>query len=203
MTPVYKLSASSIKGRTNYGSMLAGNAAFVPPSYESIATVSVGSGGATSAEFTSIPQTYAHLQIRAITRSTRAIQSQYVGLQINNDTGSNYKVHILEGNGAAASSLVDGTTDKAQVGYAAGANASSNIFGVSVIDILDYTSTNKNKTLRGLCGIDVNGATGYANLHSGLYFATPAAITSIKLLCNDGNLAQYSHFALYGIKGAA
>jgi hypothetical protein len=44
VTPVYKLSASSVTGRTNYGSMLAGNPAYVPTDFESIATVSVGSG---------------------------------------------------------------------------------------------------------------------------------------------------------------
>jgi hypothetical protein len=47
VTPVYKLSASSITGRTNYGSMLAGNPAYdFLPDFESIATVTVGSGGA-------------------------------------------------------------------------------------------------------------------------------------------------------------
>jgi hypothetical protein len=45
VTPVYKLSASSITGRTNYGSMLAGNPVFVDIDFESIATVTVGSGG--------------------------------------------------------------------------------------------------------------------------------------------------------------
>ena len=169
--------------------------------FESIATASVGISGAANVEFTSIPSTYKHLQIRALTRSDRAIQSQYVALQINSDTGGNYKVHILEGNGSTAIAYLDGTTTAAQMGYAAGANATANVFGVSVIDILDYTSTNKNKTFRSLCGIDVNGATGYSNFHSGLYFATPVAITSIKIFCNSGNLAQYSHFALYGIKG--
>jgi hypothetical protein len=34
--------------------------------FESIATVSVGSGGAADVEFTSIPATYTHLQIRGI-----------------------------------------------------------------------------------------------------------------------------------------
>jgi hypothetical protein len=56
VTPVYKLSASSVTGRTNYGSMLAGNPAFeLPGDFESIATVSVGGGGAAYVEFTSIP----------------------------------------------------------------------------------------------------------------------------------------------------
>jgi hypothetical protein len=44
VTPVYKLSASSVTGRTNYGSMLAGNPAFEFPgtAFEPIATVTVG-----------------------------------------------------------------------------------------------------------------------------------------------------------------
>jgi hypothetical protein len=66
VTPVYKLSASSVTGRTNYGSMLAGNPVFVDTDFESIATVTVGGGGAATVEFTSIPGTYQHLQIRAI-----------------------------------------------------------------------------------------------------------------------------------------
>jgi hypothetical protein len=65
VTPVYKLSASSVTGRTNYGSMLAGNPAFELPTgdFESIATVTVGGGGAAMWSFTSIPATYKHLQL--------------------------------------------------------------------------------------------------------------------------------------------
>jgi hypothetical protein len=56
VTPVYKLSASSVTGRTNYGSMLAGNPAFaIPTDFESIATVTVGGGGAATVTFSSIP----------------------------------------------------------------------------------------------------------------------------------------------------
>ena len=43
MAPVYKLSASSIKGRTNYGSMLAGNNAYAPS--VSVDILVVGGGG--------------------------------------------------------------------------------------------------------------------------------------------------------------
>lgn len=69
------------------------------------------------------------------------------------------------------------------------------------MDILDYTSTNKNKTMRTLQGMDSNGG-GTISLHSGLYYGTTNAVTSIKLYAaSGGNLNQYSHFALYGIKG--
>ena len=49
MTPVYKLSASSITGRTTYGSMLAGN-----PTYFNIADRAVFMGGAGSSYYTGI-----------------------------------------------------------------------------------------------------------------------------------------------------
>jgi len=70
VTPVYKLSASSITGRTTYGSMLAGNTAYeLIGDFESIATVSVGSGGAADVTFSSIPATFTHLQIRYIVKN--------------------------------------------------------------------------------------------------------------------------------------
>ena len=45
MTPVYKLSASSIKGRTYYGGMLAGNTAYAPPITVDYLVVAGGGGG--------------------------------------------------------------------------------------------------------------------------------------------------------------
>jgi hypothetical protein len=48
-------------------SAITGN--LVTTSYESIATVTVGGGGAATVAFTSIPATYTHLQIRGIGRS--------------------------------------------------------------------------------------------------------------------------------------
>jgi hypothetical protein len=105
VTPVYKLSASSVTGRTNYGSMLAGNPAFVPPGdFQSIATVSVGSGGAANVEFTSIPATYTHLQLRWIAKTDRVNTDDVVNMTFNSDTGANYSWHYIRGNGVAASS---------------------------------------------------------------------------------------------------
>jgi hypothetical protein len=70
-----------------------------------------------------------------------------------------------------------------------------------VIDILDYQSTNKNKTVRMLLGFDQNGS-GQVSFISGLYFpGTIAAITSASLVAGSGTFAQYSTAALYGIKG--
>jgi hypothetical protein len=72
---------------------------------------------------------------------------------------------------------------------------------VGVIDILDYTSTNKNKTIRTLGGFDMNGK-GFAALFSGLWYKAPEAVTRIDLTSNTTlDFAVNSSFALYGIKG--
>jgi hypothetical protein len=169
--------------------------------YESIATVTVGSGGAANVEFTSIPATYTHLQIRLIGRSDRAANLDSLRLQANSDTASNYAEHGLYGDGASAGAFAGTSQTYMQFYRIAGANAGANIFGAIYIDILDYANTNKFKTARSIGGADNNGS-GEIYLMSGLWRST-SAITSLKLLPGVGtNFTQYSQFALYGIKGS-
>jgi hypothetical protein len=199
VTPVYKLSASSVTGRTNYGSMLAGNPAFVlVGDFESIATITVGSGGVASATFSSLPATYTHLQIRYIARNEAAVDD--LQLNFNNDsTGSNYAKHNLRGNGSAASAVgqVSIVPELPTVPYL---GITANVYNATVIDILDYADTNKNTTLRALGGYDANGS-GQIWLTSGLWKNT-AAVSTIKIYPSSGDINEYSTFALYGIKGA-
>ena len=194
MTPVYKLSANSVKnGRTVYGSMLAGNTAFKPTSFESIATVSLSSSAA-SVTFSSIPATYTHLQVRAIILGTGAIS--YQPMTFNSDTGSNYTNHGITATGAGTPSAFG----EANHGFISHQDAvATNPFAM-VMDILDYANTNKYKTVRTLGGYDANGS-GTLTFRSGLWRNTNA-ITTIKIEPNTNNYAQYSHFALYGIKAA-
>jgi hypothetical protein len=168
-------------------------------SYESIATVTVGSGGSSSIDFTSIVGTYKHLQIRGIARSTSAVTASNLRLRFNSDTGSNYAVHYLGGDGASAYAGASVSSTKGYAGLTSGASATSGIMGASVVDILDYSNTSKNKTIRALSGVDLNGS-GYMELDSSFWNNT-GAVTSISLFFDSGNLAQYSQFALYGIKG--
>ena len=206
MTPVYKLSASSITGRTNYGSMLAGNTAYeLPGDFESIATVSVGSGGAANVEFTSIPATFTHLQIRCIVQSNRGggVGGDDLVIQFNADTTyTNYGyTHRLYGDGSSATADNFNSSPQSRGAGWMSANQHTNILSGNVIDILDYKNTNKNKTIRALSGADYNG-TGYIVLSSGCWYNTNA-ITSILLKPAIGTLInQYSQFALYGIRSA-
>lgn len=169
-------------------------------SYESIATVTVGAGGAANIEFTSIPSTYSHLQIRGIARGTKSSTVGFLWMKINSDSGSNYAYHILQGDGASAVASGVAPDTLLDWGRHPAASASVNIFGASVIDILDYGNTNKFKTVRYLGNYDANGS-GYLEFRSGLWRST-SAISTITFSWDSGNFAQYSHFALYGIKSA-
>ena len=174
-------------------------------SFESIATITVGSGGTSNVTFSSIPADYTHLQVRLIARSGRTDTDTAAGglyIQLN----SNYltSMHQLRGNGSAASAAgySGGLSNGYIIIWVPTSNASANIFGTGIVDILDYANTNKTKVIRTLSGNDINGG-GYVTFNSGLWNST-SAITSITFGSTDGsgNIPQYSQFALYGIKGA-
>ena len=164
-------------------------------SYESIATQTVGSGGAASVTFSSIPGTFTHLQIRATMLCTN---QQNILVQVNTDTATNYSWHELYGQGSSAGAGAGTSTSFMQIGFVE-SNTTSYTGGL-VADFLDYANTNKYKTMRSLMGSDANGS-GYVLLRSGAWRST-SAITSIKIYpASTDTFKQYSHFALYGIKG--
>ena len=172
-------------------------------SYESIATTTVGSGGSATITFSSIPATFTHLQSRGIGRSDAASGLSWMYIRFNGDSGTNYASHYLQGNGTAASAGAitgSGSNTEQRLGDFPRADATSGIFGVGIVDILDYTNTNKYKTTRFLGGVDKNGS-GVIDLYSSLWLST-SAVTSITLTPQANNWVQYSSFALYGIKGA-
>jgi hypothetical protein len=170
----------------------------VTNSYESISTATVGSGGQASISFSSIPSTYKHLQIRGIARTSAGGES--IRLRFNSDTASNYANHELYGTGSGSGAAYgEANVTSAFADYFAPSTAGSNTFGVGIIDILDYSNTNKFKTVRTLSGYDNNGS-GAIVLNSNLWRST-SAIDTVLLYFGGGNLTQYSSFALYGIKG--
>jgi len=182
-------------------SFLVGNAAFNPPAYESIQT-EILTGTQATITFSSIPQTFKHLQLRVLSKSsyTGANTDSYK-FRFNGDNGSNYAFHNLEGLGSGTPSAAGSASQNFAYGsYISATSSNADMFNGMVYDILDYTSTTKNKTTRYLSGADFNGS-GFISFGSQLWFATPAAITSMTIVCASGSFVQYSSFALYGIKG--
>jgi hypothetical protein len=197
---IYKMSnAGGFKSLNRYYDMLAGNATFVENSYESISTVTVGAGGVSSITFSSIPSTYQHLQIRYIARGSFAGASQEFYLRYNGSSANYNGGHYLYGEGTGVSVGKYAYSTVAVLEQLVAATSTASVFNGGVIDVLDYTNTNKYKTHRSLGGYDANGS-GYIYVNSSLWMDT-AAVSSITMLPSTGNFAQYSSFALYGISG--
>jgi hypothetical protein len=180
-----------------------GGAAGASSSYESIASAT-GTGSSGVITFSSIPATYKHLQIRGIAKDTYAgVFELPTRVRFNSDTGNNYTMHNLNGNGTTVTAQGDATGTNAFFKFR-GSNLSTdatyaNMNAVSILDIIDYADTSKYKTARGFSGSDRNGA-GSIFLISGLWLST-SAISTITLTADGTNWTTSTTFALYGIKG--
>jgi hypothetical protein len=188
MAPILGIWASQISGRL-----------WEPQgAFDALSTVTVPSGGLASIDFAGIPQGYEHLQIRATTRATSSGANTLV--RLNGDAGANYSFHALYGDGSSAAASSGASQSSALVGYTANSTTPANIFSVLVLDILDYNSASKNKTLRSLDGFDSNNASfNVVQFNSSAWYST-AAINSVSLIMNSGNFAQHSTFTLYGVR---
>lgn len=172
-------------------------------SFESIATVTA-TGGEASLIFSSIPQGYASLHIRGLAKdAVNATGTDYVDIRLNSDSATNYAYHSLQGSGTAASASGSASQSTIRCYYAEtrGGATLTNMFGVMMVDVHDYASTSRNKTVRSFSGADTNGGGGVA-LNSGVWLST-SAVTSLTLLSGGSSVwAAGSTFALYGIKAA-
>lgn len=149
-------------------------------------------------EFTNIPQTYTHLQLR-VTSTNNDTGSGGIGAVrcsgfFNGDTTlANYNNHTITGDGSGVFAVRDADAKWVHVSV----RNSMVGPGASITDILDYRNTNKYKTTRALIGFDNNGS-GQSRLISGLWMST-SAVTSLRIVPESGSFKANSYFALYGI----
>jgi hypothetical protein len=167
--------------------------------FKKIATVTVGSGGASTIDFTSIPSTYTDLCVKVSSRTNRAAYDEVLKISFNAST-TNFSWRLLNGSGSTASSA-NGTTN-IMAGRAVSATATASTFSNSEVYIPNYTSSN-NKSFSVDSVAENNSATlNDLDLHAGLWSNT-AAINQITLTPETGaTLQQYSTATLYGIKNS-
>lgn len=173
--------------------------------YESIATAT-GTGSSGTITFSSIPSTYAALQIRLIDKATRTASfgSNDGYLRLNGDTGSNYAYHYLIGDGSSASAAGGASQTTMRIARIDQSSYTglSNIMAVGIIDIHNYASTTQNKTVRYITGNDTNNVgDGQINLGSGLWAST-SAVNQVEIYLSGTNFTTSTVVSLYGIKGA-
>lgn len=169
--------------------------------YDALATINIPSGGVASVTFAGIPSGYKDLQLRVLARTTRASSLDNLWINFNGDAGNNYYSHRFEGDGSSIYADGFGLSGQPTAFLVPTAANLANVFCGGIMDIIDYSSTTKNKTLRTMRGFDMNG-TGYITLGGILWMpSTIQAITSITLASgNSANIAEYSSLALYGVK---
>jgi hypothetical protein len=167
------------------------------PAYELISTAT-GTGSSGTITFSSIPSTYKHLQIRFAVIATPS-NGPITSLRFNGDTAGNYGWHYVEGAGGAMSSNNSSSTTSIPIGgWAFGTDTTYPYVGV--VDIVDYASTSKFKTVKSLNGtVTVNGGNNEVALQSGLWRST-SAVSSLTVFFSQ-NFTTSSRVSIYGIKG--
>lgn len=205
---IYKLSnVGGMNSINHYLNMLAGNTVFNPWSptgaFDALGTVTLSTSTPT-VTFSGIPAEYKHLQIRYAVRTDMNSGGNWspVNIRFNADSGSTYSVHSFYGTGSSAAAEGYASQTSANPGFGAPNTFGANVFGVGIVDVLDYSSTSKNKTIRSFSGTENNGS-GIIMFQSGGWFST-AAINSLTFglygSTNGSNYLANTTFALYGIK---
>lgn len=166
----------------------------MPNTMTLISAVTVGAGGASSIDFTSIPSTYTDLCLKYSTRCTAGANVAIV-LSLNGSSTS-FSNKFLEGSGSAAAS---GSYQSGRYLGVAGDGATSTPNNGELY-VPNYAgSTNKSFSVDAVG--ENNGTLAYADLGAGLWSNT-AAINQITIACTSGNFSQYSTAYLYGIKNS-
>jgi hypothetical protein len=164
------------------------------PTYTPLATITLGSS-ASSVTFSSIPATYRDLVVVTALRTNRSGQNtDAINMRFNADSGSNYPRVGMFGSSGGAGSFAE--TSSAIILTATAATSTANTFTPSNAQIMDYSATDKHKTVllrnaQNLTDVVLAQANRWANT---------AAITSLTFTsANSANFEVGSRFDLYGI----
>jgi hypothetical protein len=155
-------------------------------SYIALATTTLGSAAA-NVTFSSIPTSVNGVALRdlilVIDCQTTANADGWV--RFNSDAGTNYSVIIVAGTFSAAVA----SQNQALIGYGL-----ANTRKAQVIQIMDYSATDKHKTFLSR----TNNVADNAGMFSARW-ANTNAINTILVSGSAGNYAAGSTFSLYGV----
>ena len=170
------------------------------PTMTLIASVTVGSGGAATIDFSSIPSTYTDLCVKLSARSTSSTTTVYSYLILNNNTSNSYAYRRIDGNGSGVVSSSGTSSVGAYTTVTDNATSTSNTFSNSELYFPNYAGTT-NKSISVDSVTENNGSVANATMWAASAAIT-TAINEITLVCADGNYTQYSTAYLYGINNS-
>jgi hypothetical protein len=188
MSPILKgIVASGISGHLSN-----------PGGYESIASFTTTTS-TSDVTFTSIPQTYKHLELRVFLSSTSATDVQsYVTLN-GDSSANNYTRNIF----AATETAVQGNSTDfgSYTGWTSMymSKDSTTYPSVGIHFFNEYANTNKKKIMQSFYGNESNASGIFAKTSS--QWNQYTAISTIKFAASSGTFAAGSVLALYGLRG--
>jgi hypothetical protein len=160
------------------------------PTYTPLANITLGSSAA-SVTFSSI-NTSLYRDLILVINAKHASGNNMLKFRLNSDTGSNYNAVFMEGNGSSATSGSYSSADYFGLNY--NYNNINTTGGVYILNIMDYSATDKHKTILARGNSSEQETAGVA-----ASWASTSAVTSILCYLNSGSYAAGSSFALYGI----
>ena len=169
--------------------------------YTLIASSTVGSGGASSIDFTSISATYTDLCLKLSLKNDRSYNFDNYYMQFNGDTASNYSSRLVYGLNGAAGSVNSATTYMENIYGAGGGSTVANVWGSAEVYIPNYAGSNQKSVSTDSASEGNTSADIILGLTAQKWSGT-AAITSIKLYSVSGSFVQYSTAYLYGVNNA-
>jgi len=165
--------------------------------FELISAVTVGSGGAATIGFSSIPTTYTDLQLVLSARTNFGTAADQIILTLNGSSSS-FTSRIIYGSGSAASSA---SLTTGYLGTNQNADLTASVFGSGSIYIPNYLSSS-NKSISADTVQENNASNAYAVMNA-MRWSNTAAINALTVAPNSGgSWVQYSTAYLYGVKNA-
>jgi len=169
--------------------------------YTLIASNTVGSGGASSVTFSSIPATYTDLIVKVSSRHTYSQVWDWFSIAFNGSS-SGYSIILFWTDSSTPASYAGNNQSNMTITEGGdGASATTNTFGNTEIYIPNYTSSNYKSVSAD--AVNENSATSAGKGFTAGLWSNTSTITSIQITpSNSGNFVQYSSFYLYGINNS-
>jgi hypothetical protein len=156
--------------------------------YIALAEVVLGSSDS-SITFSSIPATYRDL---VVTINGKTTGNADIGLRLNGDSGSNYSFVYMggSGSGSGASGAAGSQTSIVLDAYF----WRSTEISTCIAHIMDYSATDKHKTVLSRNNVAGGGVDAFANR-----YASTSAITSVEVRTTANAFDTGTVIGLYGI----
>jgi hypothetical protein len=156
--------------------------------YEPIATTTIAGTSTSSVTYSSLGS---YTDIVLVINGYNSTDTNF-RLRLNADTGSNYSVTRLEGDGSTAYS--SRLTSQTSMILSAGVHTNT---GVYIAQIMNYGNASTYKTVLTRSNIAANATCAFVGLWS-----STSAVTSLTVLITSGYIVAGTTITLYGIASA-